>query len=94
MRENAIRDPSETIFFGEKETSSPHYYMDFLEGVGNDVTEVEQARHSAPIKNSRGGGSNHMFADGSTRFIRFGKAFSPINLWAITDRWRTNAIGF
>lgn len=94
IRDSAIQNPTETVLFGEKESGSPHYYMDFLEGVGNDVTEVEQARHSAPIKNSRGGGSNHMFADGSTRFIRFGKAFSPINLWAITDRWRTNAIGF
>lgn len=94
MRENAIRDPSETIFFGEKETSSPHYYMDFLEGVGNDITEVEQARHSKPIGASRGGGSVHAFADGSTRFIRFGKGFTPLNLWAVTDRWRTNALNF
>jgi len=94
LRDSAILNPTETVLFGEKESGSGHYYMDFLEGVGNDVTEVEQARHSAPVKNSRGGGSNHMFADGSTRFIRFGKAFSPINLWALTDRWRTNAIGF
>jgi prepilin-type N-terminal cleavage/methylation domain-containing protein len=94
IQDTAIREPSETILFGEKESESPHYYMDFLEGIGNDVTEVEQARHSAPVKNSRGGGSNHAFADGSTRFIRFGKAFTPLNLWALTDRWRTNALAF
>jgi prepilin-type N-terminal cleavage/methylation domain-containing protein len=94
MREIAIRIPSETVFFGEKESESPHYYMDFLEGIGNDVTEVEQGRHSKSISLSRGGGSNHAFADGSTRFIRFGQAFRPLNLWAVTDRWRTNAISF
>jgi prepilin-type N-terminal cleavage/methylation domain-containing protein len=94
IKESAITRPSDTIVFGEKESQSPHYYMDFLEGVGNDLTEVEQARHSKPIQTSRGGGSNHAFADGSTRFIRFGAAFRPENLWATTDRWRTNAMGF
>ncbi len=94
MQENAIREPSDTIVFGEKESSSPHYYMDFLEGVGNDITEVEQARHSAPIKNSRGGGSNHAFADASVRFLHFGNGFRPLNLWATTDRWRTNSLSF
>ena len=98
MRETAVNDPSDTIVFGEKENQSPHYYMDFLEtdgqGVmGNDITELDQARHSAPVKNSLSGGSNHAFADGSTRLIRFGKAFNPINLWATTDRWRTNSLG-
>ena len=34
---------SETVVFGEKRNQSPHYYMDFLEGIGNDVTEVEQS---------------------------------------------------
>jgi prepilin-type N-terminal cleavage/methylation domain-containing protein/prepilin-type processing-associated H-X9-DG protein len=94
LRDTAIRNGSETVLFGEKETESPHYYMDFLEGVGNDVTEVEQARHSKSVSNSRGGGSNYVFADGSTRFIKFGKTFSPFNLWAVTDRWRTNSLNF
>ena len=94
IRESAIPQASETVVFGEKESTSPHYYMDFLEGEGNDITEIDQSRHSTSAQNSRSGGSNHAFADGSTRFIRFGAAFRPFNLWATTDRWRTNALNF
>jgi prepilin-type processing-associated H-X9-DG protein len=68
--------------------------MDFLEGSGNDITEVDQAKHSSAVKKSRSGGSNLAFVDGSTRFLRFGDAFRPVNRWAITDRWRTNALTF
>jgi prepilin-type N-terminal cleavage/methylation domain-containing protein/prepilin-type processing-associated H-X9-DG protein len=86
MSEQMIRVPSETILFGEKETSSGHYYMDMLEGVGNDFTEVEQSRHSATAKNS--GGSNFAFADGSVRYLRFGQMLTPQNLWAVEDAYR------
>jgi len=85
--ETIIKAPSETILFGEKETSSPQYYMDFLENPpGNDFTEIEQSRHSTRIKGS--GGSNFCFADGSTRYLPFGKMLSPENLWAVTDAFR------
>jgi prepilin-type N-terminal cleavage/methylation domain-containing protein len=99
MRENAIPQPVETILFGEKDNPSSHYYMDFLEWrgrepVGNDVTEVEQARHSSIVKKSRSGGSNHAFADSHVSFLRFGHGFTPLNLWAVVDRWRTNAVSF
>lgn len=94
MRETAIQEPSETVLFGEKDNPSPHYYMDFLEGVGNDITEVDQSKHSNPVRNSRGGGSNHAFVDGSERFVRFGKAFAPVNLWATTAKWRNTVIDF
>jgi prepilin-type N-terminal cleavage/methylation domain-containing protein/prepilin-type processing-associated H-X9-DG protein len=92
MLQTSVRLPSETIIFGEKETSSAHYYMDFLEGIGNDVTEVEQSRHGTniKIKNSGGGGSNYGFVDGSVRILKFSKSFSPINLWATEDTWRDN----
>lgn len=86
MSEQAIPLPSDTIVFGEKETSSGHYYMDMLEGVGNDFTEVEQSRHSATAKNS--GGSNFAFADGSARYLRFGQMLTPQNLWAVEDIFR------
>jgi prepilin-type N-terminal cleavage/methylation domain-containing protein/prepilin-type processing-associated H-X9-DG protein len=82
--ESAITQPSDTITFGEKLPTSPHYYMDFLEGQGNDVTELNQTRHA------EGGGSNYGFADGSVRFLRFGQSFFPLNLWATLDSWRTN----
>src|SRR5436190_6855223 len=99
MPESGIQEPSETIVFGEKHgeppqpgdpTSHGHFYMDFLEGVGNDVTEVDQSRHSSVARNSRGGGSDYAFGDGSTRFLKFGKSFIPFDLWATQDKWRTN----
>ena len=94
IQENAITDPSETVVFGEKDSKSPHYYMDFLEGMGNDLTELDQARHSRAVGNSRGGGSNYAFADGSTRFLKFGMAFRPLNMWATTDKWRNTLLNF
>jgi len=87
VNEAVVKFPSETIVFGEKETQSAHYYMDFLEGsVGNDFEEVEQSRHSATAKN--GGGSNFAFADGSTRYLKYGNMLVPQNLWAVTDLFR------
>ena len=87
VNENIIKLPAETIVFGEKETQSIHYYMDFLEtAAGNDFEELEESRHSATVKNS--GGSNFAFADGHTGFLRFGKSLRPQNLWAVVDSWR------
>lgn len=87
--ETAITQSSETVLFGEKETTSGHFYMDFLESAaGNDFEEVEHARH-AGAKTS--GGSNYAFADGSTRFLKYGRSVSPLNLWAVTEVWRTNS---
>ena len=87
--ESAIKEPSETVVFGEKETTSPHYYMDFLESAaGNDFEEVEHGRHSRDVKGS--GGSNYAFADGSARYLRYFQDITPINLWATTDKWRNS----
>ncbi len=91
MPESAIKLPSETIVLGEKLTGSAHYYMDFLELdavtlSGNDFTQVEQSRHMASA--SGGGGANYTFADGSARYLKFGKMFMPETLWAVTDKWR------
>ncbi|MBI5383854.1 MAG: prepilin-type N-terminal cleavage/methylation domain-containing protein [Verrucomicrobia bacterium] len=93
LKDTAIPEPSETITFGEKETKSGHFWMDFMEGTGNDITELEQSRHgTAGRNNSSGGGSVHAFADGSVRYLRYGKALVPVNMWAITPYWRTNGI--
>jgi prepilin-type N-terminal cleavage/methylation domain-containing protein/prepilin-type processing-associated H-X9-DG protein len=89
MPESAIKEASETVLFGEKETASPHYYMDFLEtDAGNDFEELEHARHWG-LKSA--GGSNYAFADGSARYLRYGRSVSPLNLWAVTDAWRKSA---
>ena len=87
--ETAITQPAETILFGEKESSSGHFYMDFLETpAGNDFEEVEHARHAGGLGS---GGSNYAFADGGARFLKYGRSVSPVNLWAVTDLWRTNS---
>lgn len=93
MPESAVEMPSETILLGEKLTESPHFYMDFLESSpssldGNLFDEVEHGRHSRSSGDSSTGGSNYVFADGSTRYLRHWAALSPVNLWGVTARWR------
>jgi prepilin-type N-terminal cleavage/methylation domain-containing protein/prepilin-type processing-associated H-X9-DG protein len=90
LPEGVIREPSETLIFGEKVSDRGHHYMDLLQGVGNDVEMVEQSRHSKGNGGQGSGGSNFAFCDGSVRFLRFWKSLAPFNLWAVTDSWRTN----
>ncbi|MBL9128931.1 MAG: prepilin-type N-terminal cleavage/methylation domain-containing protein [Verrucomicrobiales bacterium] len=88
MKRASIPQPSDTITFGEKKSGSPHVHMDFDQGDrGNDIEQVAQNRHTANDQ-SRSGGSNFAFADGSVRFLKFGASISPANLWAVTDEWR------
>jgi len=84
MPESGIRDPSETITFGEKASDSMHVHMDFHQGNGNDLEELEHKRH--------GRGSNFAFADSSVRFLPYGRSINPLNLWAVTDVWRNTPI--
>ena len=62
------------------------FYMDMLAGNGDDFSgAVAQDRHSGRGEGTQTGGSNNTFADGSTRFYKFGTAFDPLNLWAVSD---------
>jgi ribosome-associated heat shock protein Hsp15 len=95
MKQSAIPNPSETIAFGEKRTGSRHYHVDLTQGTrrdvtaGNDVTEVAQDRHKASGGgNGKSGGANYAFADGSVRFLHYGQAIKPVNMWAVMDEWR------
>lgn len=91
MPESQIPYPSETLTFGEKLPTSHHYHVDTLfQGPGNDLTEIDQAKHSKG-ESANSGGSNHAFADGSARYLRYGQALFPINLWMVTDEYRTNS---
>jgi prepilin-type N-terminal cleavage/methylation domain-containing protein len=92
MPESGIRYPSETIIFGEKVADQFHWYMDFNQGqVGNDFEEIEQGRHLQGA-NKFGGGSDFAFCDGSARYYKRWGTVTPINLWAVVDQWRTNAV--
>ncbi len=88
MKLLSIPEPSNTIMFGEKFRESPHNHMDFYQGEGNDFVEVNQAKHRAPGRDKRAGGSNYAFADGSVRHIKYGGTMNPENLWAVTPQWR------
>jgi prepilin-type processing-associated H-X9-DG protein len=96
MKEAAIPKPSETIYFGEKKNIpapppelriSQQFFMDLLEGNGNDADQVERGCHASQVAGtySKTGGSNYAFADGSARFLRYGREVWPENLWAVSD---------
>jgi hypothetical protein len=68
--------------------------MDMKAGNGDDFSgAVAQDRHSGRGQGTGTGGSNNTYADGSTRYNKYGTAFDPINLWAVSDADRVdNAI--
>jgi len=95
LPETAIREPSETILFGEKLPESVHYYMDFMELTAgtltsNDFDQLDHGKHMRAAPAS--GGSNFAFADGSTRYYKYWGSIRPINLWGVIDTWRTTTL--
>ena len=95
MPASVIQNPSDTIIFCEKIERDQHY-MDFMQVIedveGNDLEMVAHGRHSSGANANRGGGSNFAFCDGSARFLPYWHSLAPINLFAVMDSWRTNAI--
>jgi len=96
MKESAVKRPSDTALFGEKKNVpapppddrfSKHYFMDLLEGYGNDLDQVERGCHAALLAGtfSKSGGSNYAFVDGSVRLLKYGKDVWPENIWAVGD---------
>lgn len=95
LREQAIAEPAQTIVFGEKDYDSPHYYMDYE--FYDDLLQLDQSKHSTPARGTRsqgGGGSNYAFADGSSRFLKFGQSLHPVDLWAVTPAQRASGVLF
>ncbi len=90
LPESAIKETSETIVFGEKDSQSGHWWMDY--NAVDDAEEIDPGRHMKGPGGS-GGGSVYAFADGSTRFLKFGQSLYPLNLWAVDEAWRkTSAV--
>ncbi len=87
MKMAYIPEPSSTITFGEKRKGSRHCHMDFYQGEGNDVKEIDQSKHGGDSSDS-GGGANYTFVDGSVRFMKDGTTMRPENLWGVTYQFR------
>jgi prepilin-type N-terminal cleavage/methylation domain-containing protein len=83
--ETAVVLPSDTILFGEKESNSGHWWMDYNQE--DDLKELEQSRHGSR-PGGGGGGSVYAMADGSARYIPFGKAVNPIMMWFLDPKDR------
>lgn len=86
ITENEIAEPTDTVIFAEKSNEFRHWHLDpepmSANRPGEDVAGIlEQSRHSNTVKNS--GGSNYTFADGSARFLKWGKALDPINMFFV-----------
>ncbi len=89
--ESQIKEPSDTIVFGEKDATSGHWYLDYEKY--EDITQLDQCKHSGSRGKPGSGGSNYTFADGSVRFLRWGQSVSPLNMWATTPSWRRISLG-
>lgn len=90
MKISAIPEPSETILLGERKPEAKgDAYMDIWppEYGSDHLTEVDHGKHKVGSAD-RAGGSNYGFVDGSARFLKFGDAFIPLNLWAVSDDFR------
>ncbi len=85
LPESVIKEASETIVFGEKTSTSGHWWMDYW--AGDDYSELEESRHGVGVR-GKAGGSCYAFADGSARFLRFGQSFEPVNLWFVKPEFR------
>ena len=89
--ESAIKQSSETVLFGEKDSQSGHWWMDYWQG--DDYQELDQTRHNK-VGTSNAGGSNYAFADGSARYLKFGQSLNPINLWFVDEDLRRLGASF
>jgi prepilin-type N-terminal cleavage/methylation domain-containing protein/prepilin-type processing-associated H-X9-DG protein len=91
LRESVIGTPTDTIVFGEKASASDQFYLVLDIDANRYLPDLEESRHGgARGALNKSGVSNYSFADGSVRLVRYGQALCPLNLWAVTEQWRTN----
>lgn len=91
MKIGSILQPSDTVAFSEKKAASEEYYLNLFKPNGGYLDDMEESRHPLNSLKNQSGSANFAFADGSVRTIKFGRSTCPVNLWAVTDQWRTNS---
>jgi prepilin-type processing-associated H-X9-DG protein len=92
VSDSDIPEPSETVVFAEKASDKTHWHLDVA--FGEDITGVlEMGRHSATVNRAGTGGSNYTFVDGSARYLRWGEAVDPVNLFFVFPENRNRGRG-
>jgi prepilin-type N-terminal cleavage/methylation domain-containing protein len=92
MKDSAIPHPAETVTFAEKADEAVAFEVNiFQTPTGSYLKDVAENRHSNPTRAARVGGENFSMADGRVQYLPWGESTCPKNLWAVLDRWRTDA---
>jgi prepilin-type N-terminal cleavage/methylation domain-containing protein len=86
LTDNEVRQPSDTVIFGEKLYEAGDYYMDYFDI--DDGLKLDQAKHSRCSANTNLGGSVFAFVDGSTRYLKVNQSLSPVVLWCTVQLYR------
>jgi prepilin-type N-terminal cleavage/methylation domain-containing protein len=92
VNEAAINDPSATLLFGEKNDTNV-FYLDITAPNLGFLATLNESRHGVSDRSAfaSASGANYGLGDGSVTFLKFGLDTSPLNMWGLTDFWRTNA---
>ena len=91
IKDTDIKRSSETILFGEKASDSLAFELNLFKIDGSYLLDLAENRHGNVARTTRGGGANYAFADGSVRYLPWGKSTCPVNQWAIFDQWRNDS---
>lgn len=91
IQSGAISDPSDTVLFGEKQSSSDAFYMDIFKSNAGWLEDLEESRHPLKSVGTNTGNANFLFVDQSVRTLGFGRSTCPENLWGVTQQWRNDA---
>ena len=92
MKDSAIPHPTETITFSEKANQASAFEANIFQApTGSYLKDLAENRHGNTKQADRTGGANFTMADGRVQYLPWGESTCPKNLWAVLDRWRTDA---